>query len=666
MRRLFCALGLATVLTFSGCGGPSEPPAAGPSEGGAAPAAAGGSAAGSTDVDLGAPMPAAPEVTSAPPTTPPTPPTTSVPVVPAPDAGPPAADAVGDLSLISETSAVAILLRPAHAFNNPIVQGILKEMEQVDSEFNLAAKLAEMRDQAGVDVSEVEQVLVVLDQQHLEMLPFMASLLLGGMGTPGIGPPIGEERTEFAIPADTAPPTERAPDNSDNNNCFDDPAAAPGDAGVELPFGEPPPPPTVLVKFTKPVEAEKILTAGGNDLPEAKERAGQKYYVKPDGSAIWFRDATTAVIVPERKIEAAMAGTQQPGPLAALVQPLTGHDFALVLDVRPLHEFISQMAQENPAMALFGGIVKQVNTLTLALDLRGETLLQVRLHAINEGSAAGLQGMLGTFLQQGQAEFARKAESEADQWMDFEKELLPLVRQLVDGATMTAEGAVCSLTVPRPSGLEKLPGLIRPALEEAGRRAAEVKEMNNVKEIGVAFHIYHDVYGALPWHGGPGSADARGKGLSWRVHLLPFLEENALYEEFNLDEPWDSEHNKALIPRMPKLFGHDLEGKTSLHVFVGEGTPFGQERGVRIGDFTDGVSNTIMVVEGGPDVADVWTKPGGLPFNPDDPIAALGKIGESFLVLMADGSTRRLPKTIDAATLRNLIQHQDGNPVTIP
>jgi hypothetical protein len=656
MCRLLCAFGLVTVLTFSGCGGKSEPPAAGPADGGAAPATTGGSAPGATDVDLGAPMPpTTTEATTTPAGALPTPPTTSLPVVPPPAPTAPVASAAvpagSDLSLISETSAAVILLRPSQAFNNPLVQGILQEMEQIDSEFNLAAKLAEMREQAGVDVGQVEQVLVVVDKQHLEMLPFMAAMLLGGM----MGPPMLEEGVEFAVPAEASP----------DNNCFDDPATAPGDAGVEFSFGEPPPPLTVLVKFTQPVDAEKFLTAGGSDLPEEKTHAGQKYYVKPDGSAIWFRDAVTAVIVPESKIEAVMAGTPQPGPLAATVQPLTDHDFALVLDVRSLHEFISQMAQENPAMAVAGGLVKQVNTFTLAVDLRGEKLLQVQLHTINEGSAGGLQQMLSTFLEQGQAEFARKAESG-----EFErelKELLPLVREMVDGTTMTADGAVCSLTVPRPSGLEKFPGLIRPVLLEAQRQAAAAKEMNNLKMIGLAFHNYHDVYGAFPWHGGPGSADAPGKGLSWRVHLLPFLEEGfELYGEFNLKEPWDSEHNKALIPRMPKSFGDNPEGKSSLHVFVGEGTPFGQERGVTIPSFLDGTSNTIMVVEAGPDTADIWTKPGGLTLNPDNPVAALGNIGETFLVLLADGSVHRLQKSIDAATLRNLIQHQDGNPVRIP
>ena len=73
-----------------------------------------------------------------------------------------------------------------------------------------------------------------------------------------------------------------------------------------------------------------------------------------------------------------------------------------------------------------------------------------------------------------------------------------------------------------------------------------------------------------------------------------------------------------------------------------------------------------MVVRAGEDTADIWTKPGGLTFDKENPIAALGNIGDMFDVGLMDGSVRSLPKTIDAATLGNLIQHNDGNPVEIP
>ena len=72
-------------------------------------------------------------------------------------------------------------------------------------------------------------------------------------------------------------------------------------------------------------------------------------------------------------------------------------------------------------------------------------------------------------------------------------------------------------------------------------------------KIGVELHRYHDAHGKKL----PASAirDRAGKPLlSWRVALLPHLGQDALYKQFKLDEPWDSEHNRKLIPRMPAVF----------------------------------------------------------------------------------------------------------------
>ena len=76
--------------------------------------------------------------------------------------------------------------------------------------------------------------------------------------------------------------------------------------------------------------------------------------------------------------------------------------------------------------------------------------------------------------------------------------------------------------------------------------------MNNLKQIGLAMHNYHDVHRTLPpaYH-----ADASDRPLlSWRVLILPYLEQDALYREFHLNEPWDSDHNKKLIERIPAVY----------------------------------------------------------------------------------------------------------------
>src|SRR5439155_1388856 len=113
--------------------------------------------------------------------------------------------------------------------------------------------------------------------------------------------------------------------------------------------------------------------------------------------------------------------------------------------------------------------------------------------------------------------------------------------------------------------------------------------------------------------------DKDGKAiLSWRVLILPYIEQDRLYRKFRLNEPWDSPHNKKLLEMMPKTYAApnakgDPPYTTHYQVFVGPGAGFEGKRGLRIGDFTDGTSNTILVAEAARAVP--WTKPEDLPYD---------------------------------------------------
>src|SRR5262249_47458476 len=145
-------------------------------------------------------------------------------------------------------------------------------------------------------------------------------------------------------------------------------------------------------------------------------------------------------------------------------------------------------------------------------------------------------------------------------------------------------------------------------------------------------------------------------GLSWRVAILPYLGEDKLYKQFKLDEPWDSEHNKKLIEKMPKVYAppqgvEAKPGHTFDRMFDGPGTMF---RMKTLAAVPDGKSNTLMVVEAGEPV--IWTKPDELPYDADKPLPKLGgHFPTGFNALFGDGSVRFIRKGIDEKVLRALI-----------
>lgn len=218
-----------------------------------------------------------------------------------------------------------------------------------------------------------------------------------------------------------------------------------------------------------------------------------------------------------------------------------------------------------------------------------------------------------------------------------------------------------------PRNQPVLIGLLDRLFQGVFLTSESIDTVRSLKQLGLAMHMFHEAWKSFP---PPASYSKEGRPLlSWRIFLLPYLDQGELYSKFHLDEPWDSPHNKTLIRQMPPVFSSEtldlnLAGKTTFLVPVGEGTVFHGREGVPIHAITDGTSNTFMVIQAAPEQAVIWTKPEDLTVDFQHLDRLFPASMSTFRATLCDGSAwSNLNPRMPAETLKRLLQRADGEQI---
>jgi uncharacterized protein DUF1559 len=441
----------------------------------------------------------------------------------------------------------------------------------------------------------------------------------------------------------------------------------------------------VILSTTKPVDRESFLErmAPGN---RKEEVGGKTYYEVPKQKiALHFINDRTLVFgsteAVQRALRQALGREGDMSPALKLAQ--SGKPMVVAVNTAALKSLVPPQALQQVPLLLQPALEAKLATLTLDFEKNGRIdlrLVYANARQADDAEDAVKSGMKMARMLLGKAreELQRKVVGDGkpgtlEELPEaagslFAMGIMGRLDELLAAPPLTKEGSALQLSLQLPQGGSTVlslgaisAGLLLPAVQKVREAASRTQDQNNLKQMALAMHSYADVNKGFP----PAAiCDQNGKPLlSWRVAILPYIEQDGLYRQFKLDEPWDSEHNKKLIPSMPQIYyipsAPMKTGETHYRVFVGGGAMFDLDKKVGFQQITDGTSNTLMIVE--TEESGVWTKPQDVAYDPQKPLPKFAPFyANGFNAALADGSVRFISRTIAEATLRAAITRAGG------
>jgi beta-lactamase regulating signal transducer with metallopeptidase domain len=315
-------------------------------------------------------------------------------------------------------------------------------------------------------------------------------------------------------------------------------------------------------------------------------------------------------------------------------------------------------AQQNQWLAMVGPLVNTALAHAASLNIKEGLTVDLAVVAPDEGGAKEIAQTLDALIVLGRNFLKNYPAAAADKSV---AEMIGVPIELLAGAKSELEGNVVRLKAETNLTMADLAQKFAPAVVASRKAALRSQSMNNMKQLGLAMHNFHATHDFFP---PPSVLGPDGKTPhSWRVALLPYLEQSSLYNEYKLDEPWDSLNNLKVLEKMPAVFRDPSDTSSancsSYFVPTGPETLLSGNIGTPIHQVTDGTSNTIMIVQASREIP--WTKPEDLPVSADAKVPKLGMPGaDGFEATFADGSVRHLKLTIAEPVLRALFTKSGG------
>lgn len=374
----------------------------------------------------------------------------------------------------------------------------------------------------------------------------------------------------------------------------------------------------------------------------------------------------------------------------------SGDDFYAAVDLQTLRPLINmglmQPRQQTPReFDKFYDIPMYLQSAELALNLDGLRASQLVVHTATDSDADALEQLLSD----GVDLFRAKMREGMDQQMAQLRVSTDPVERATAAYMERLSGEYTAMFVPKRNGtsfgifdtqgssgqqmgsvaiIGIMVALLLPAVQAAREAARRNQSMNNMKQLMLALLNFESTRGTFPAHA---TYSEEGKPLlSWRVQILPYIEQQELYDQFRHDEPWDSDHNKQLIASMPQVFIDPSspkyaasDGYTHYLGVKGKGflfdssfeeqqlkskRPGRQIKGNSFRGIQDGSSNTLAFVQVNDQRATIWTKPDDWEMDTKNPLNGLSPSFHPgiFLAAFCDGHVAPMAQDIDADTLK--------------